>query len=157
MCYYPILSVDKMSFFAILRVQRPVKNPHRLLGSVITVIYSRAVNTIWVITNKLCLYSIKLWPTVGSHKFSEIFLKLTSWTEISLWHDYSLGPHNSSKYDVKIKYPKNMFLFTAFLFHFSHFHTKITPATKIIIVFVLSFLWCVYFNFWHISSHSTYK
>jgi len=131
MYYYPIHSVDKTFFFAILRVQPLVTNPHWLLGSVITVIYSRAVNTIWVITNKLCLYSTKLWPTVRSHKFSEIFLKLTSWMEISLWHDYNLGPHNSSKYDVKIKYPKNMFLFAALLFHFSHFHTKITPATKI--------------------------
>jgi len=40
-------------------------------------------------------------------------------------------PHNSSKYDMKIKYPKNMFLFTDFLFNFSHFHIKINPATKI--------------------------
>ena len=83
--------------FAILRVQQLVINPHWLLDSVIIVIHSRAVNTIWVITKKSCLYSTKLWPTVGSHKFSEIFLKLTSWTEISVWHDYNLGPCKSWK------------------------------------------------------------
>lgn len=42
-----------------------------------------------------------------------------------------LAQATAGKYDAKIKYPKNMFLFTAFLFNFSCLHTKITPASEI--------------------------
>lgn len=64
----------------------------------------------------------------------------------------------AGKYDVKIRYPKNMFLFTDFLFNFPRLHIKIIPATQIDNCFCsLFFLQCVYFNFWHNSSHSTYK
>jgi hypothetical protein len=50
-----------------------------------------------------------------------------------------LAHATAGKYDVKIKYPKNMFLFTAFLFSFSHLHIKITPVSQINNRFTLSF------------------
>jgi hypothetical protein len=132
MYYYPIPSVDKILSFAILRVQHLVTNLHWLLGSVITVIYSTAVNTVWVITNnKSCFYSTKLRPIVGSHKFSEIFLKPTSEYKSHCGMITILAHATAGKYDAKIKHPKNMFLFTAFLFNFSHLHIKITPASQI--------------------------
>ena len=42
-----------------------------------------------------------------------------------------LAQATAGKYDVKLKYPKNMFLFTVFLLNFSHPHIKITSSTQI--------------------------